>query len=48
MDHYLDILDAHAKVQENVLTIDQRYLLDKDKLLNEDTPFVQHVKPFVR
>ena len=25
MDHYLDILDAHVKVQENVLTIDQRY-----------------------
>jgi len=40
-------LDAHVKVQENVLTIDQRYLLDKDKLLNDETPFVQHVKHFL-
>ena len=47
MDHYLDILDAHVKVPENVLTIDQRYLLDKDKLLNDETPFVQHVKHFL-
>ena len=48
-DTVLDILDEHIKpkVIRNGITIDSRYLLDKDKLLNDDTPFVEQVKEFI-
>lgn len=48
-DTVLDILDEHIKpkVDRNGITIDSRYLLDQDKLLNEDTPFSAQVKEFI-
>jgi hypothetical protein len=48
-DTVLDILDDHIKpkVIRNGITIDSRYLLDKDKLLNDDTQFVEQVKEFI-
>lgn len=48
-DTVLDILDDHIKpkVDRNGITIDSRYLLDKDKLLNDDTPFCAQVEEFI-
>lgn len=47
MEHYLVILDEHVKPQRETININQRYLLDKDNLLNDDTLLVNQVKTFL-
>jgi hypothetical protein len=47
MKHYLNILDDHVKPQRQTLKIDQRYLLDKDRLLNDNSLLVNQVKTFL-
>jgi hypothetical protein len=47
MDHYLDIINDHITNKRNTITINQRYLLDKEKLLNDDTLFVNQIKHFL-
>jgi len=49
IESYTSILDDHIKhdIVRNVININERYLLDKDKLLNDNTPFVDEIKKFV-
>lgn len=47
MTNYLDIIDDHVKPQRQTMNINQRYLLDKDRLLNDSNEFVNNVKLFL-
>lgn len=47
MEHYLNILDKRVKSQRQIIDINQRYLLDKDNLLNDNTLLVNQVKSFL-
>lgn len=45
MESYLDILDDHIKTN-NEIKIESRYLLDEDKLLDDDTILVKSIESF--
>jgi hypothetical protein len=45
MESYLDILDDHIKTN-NEIKIKPRYLLDEDKLLDDDTILTKSIESF--
>jgi len=45
MDNYLDVLDDHIKPSDDII-VDTRYLIDQDRLLNDDTVLIKTITTF--
>ena len=46
MDNYLDVLDDHIKPSDDII-VDTIYLIDQDRLFNDDTVLVKTIDTFI-